>query len=273
MGYLQYWKLAHAPFASNSANFFASGTVEEAIARICFLISSRKRLGVLVGPSSVGKTCLLRNLPKNITPAVANHRSRVLYQSLLGLNLDELYSSLARSTSEGMVRNDRNGNKNRSGQMASWLALRDSLAAETAFGTQIVLLLDDISAATEPVLLGIRRILETDTSTACILSVCSDTLSQLPECLLERCQLRVDLPAWDLGQTADYFDFTLSKAMGRPGLFEAQAITRIQELSEGLPQRINRLAELSLVAGATKRVAGKQRIGRSGLRRVFPLAT
>lgn len=253
MSYLQYWKLAYAPF---DTSFFKGGSIEEAIARVGFLVSSRRRLGVLLGPSSVGKTVLLRNLRKPIAQAASANRPQIVYQSLLGLDVNEFYRGLSgllnagQSGFEKPVESDRWPYPSSS----SWGRLQDCLNALKAANTQVVLLFDDISVAQELVLAGIHRILETTCPISCVLSVCTDRVGSLPSSLQERCQLRVDLPAWDLGQTADYFDFAIGNAKGRPGLFEAQAITRIHELSDGLPQRINRISELALVAGASKRI-------------------
>jgi hypothetical protein len=254
MSYLQYWKLACAPFSSGV--FFAGGSIEEAIARIGFLVNSRRSLGILIGPSSVGKTLLFRNLRPHILKSASAIRPRIVYRSLLGLSANELYTSLARTLGEGLLEIGPSAESGPRGirSDAAWNRLEDALCAVTVAKTQAVILLDDVSSAEELTLDAIHRILEANGTVSCILSVCSESLEFLPGSLRERCQLRVDLPAWDLGQTADYFDFALAKAKGRPGLFEAQAITRIHELSDGLPRRINRLSDLALVAGASKRI-------------------
>jgi general secretion pathway protein A len=256
MSYLQYWKLASAPFDSNAAGFFTGGSIEEAIARTTFLVTSRRRLGVLIGPTSVGKTLLMKNMWKPIAAASAANRPQFVYQSLLGLSSTDLLLSLAGKLSEGLLGSRPSlgfDTPDNSAQRA-WSLAQDALLASTAARNQIVLLLDDVSFANAATLLAILRILEVNSPISCVLSVCSEKLDELPSFLQERCQLRIDLPAWDLGQTADYFDFAIGKAKGRPGLFEAQAITRIHELADGLPQRINRLSELALVAGASKRI-------------------
>jgi hypothetical protein len=56
-----------------------------------------------------------------------------------------------------------------------------------------------------------------------------------------------------LGQTADYFSMMLESAGGRSGIFEAQAITRIHELANGLVKPMNQIADLSLVAAAARK--------------------
>ena len=64
MSYLKHWKLDRSPFsiAGNRRAVFTGGTVEEALARSEFLIDQGKRLGLVIGPSGVGKTTLLEQL-------------------------------------------------------------------------------------------------------------------------------------------------------------------------------------------------------------------
>jgi type II secretory pathway predicted ATPase ExeA len=71
--------------------------------------------------------------------------------------------------------------------------------------------------------------------------------------MLQQSQLRIDLPAWGLGQTADYFSMMLESAGGRSAIFEAQAITRIHELANGLVKPMNQIADLSVVAAAARK--------------------
>ena len=86
-----------------------------------------------------------------------------------------------------------------------------------------------------------------------LLCVSEETLVDLPRWVVEMNELRIDLPAWDLGQVADYFDFAISTAGGDPNIFDAQAMTRIQELADGIPRRIAQIADLALVSGAVRR--------------------
>jgi hypothetical protein len=86
-----------------------------------------------------------------------------------------------------------------------------------------------------------------------VISVDDEAIVNLPRWLLEQCDLKIELPPWDLGQTADYFEFAIGREGGREDLFDAQSITRIQELSDGIPRRIVQIAGLALVAGAVRK--------------------
>lgn len=59
-----YWGLNESPFRSPppSRFLFASSGMDEARARLQFLIEQRRRLGILWGGGGVGKTLLLQNL-------------------------------------------------------------------------------------------------------------------------------------------------------------------------------------------------------------------
>jgi type II secretory pathway predicted ATPase ExeA len=85
-----------------------------------------------------------------------------------------------------------------------------------------------------------------------------ESLVDLPRWVIEQSDLRIDLPAWDLGLVAEYFEFAISAVGGSAEIFDAQSITRIQELAEGIPRRIAQIADLALVSGAVRR---KDRIG------------
>lgn len=85
------------------------------------------------------------------------------------------------------------------------------------------------------------------------MSLDDESIVNLPRWILDQCELKIDLPSWDLGQTADYFDFALHQVGGDVDIFNGQAITRIQELSDGIPRKIAQISELTLVAGAVRR--------------------
>ena len=64
MSYLRHWKLRTTPFRPPQSyhETFVGGGVEEALARGEFLIAQRKKLGLLVGPTGVGKSVLANHL-------------------------------------------------------------------------------------------------------------------------------------------------------------------------------------------------------------------
>src|SRR5690349_5204035 len=59
---LEYWGLERWPFAGavSARQFYPTVGHNEALARIEYLVQSRRRLGVLLGESGVGKSLVLR---------------------------------------------------------------------------------------------------------------------------------------------------------------------------------------------------------------------
>ncbi len=252
MHYTQYWRITHSPFIyTNRSRLYQGGTVEEAVARIRFIVKNHGAFGLLVGPSLVGKSVLLKNLADQLNWRSSSYAPRVVYLSLLGLDIDGMISSMADqlSVSEVNLQNSLSLSRER-----RWTLLEDALRGVAATNRHVVFLIDDTHHGVNDVYSIIRRISNSTVPVTCIFSTCAEYMMDFPRSLMERCQLRINLPAWDLGQTAEYFEFCMDRCKGRDSIFDARAITRIQELSEGLPYRINYLADLCLVAGALKRV-------------------
>ena len=68
MSYWRYWQLNSAPFTGT--NLFRGASVEEALARIEFLVSNRRAVGSLTGVSGVGKSAVLQSCVTN--PPIGN---------------------------------------------------------------------------------------------------------------------------------------------------------------------------------------------------------
>ena len=253
MHYTQYWRLHHSPFVASARwKAYEGGTVGEALARAKFMVKNRAGCGLLVGPPLVGKSVLLKQLAAKlrIAPASAGAPPRVIYLSAAGLELDEMLAAVIEqllpdeSSMQAAWRVDRE---------RRWRTLEDATRAVAAEGRGIALLIDDAQSGCDDVFAIIRRLQNRAANLTCLLSLPQERVLDLPRGLAERCQMRIGLPAWDLGQTADYFEFCMDQAKGRDSIFDALSINRIHELAEGLPFRINYLADLALVAGALRR--------------------
>jgi type II secretory pathway predicted ATPase ExeA len=67
---------------------------------------------------------------------------------------------------------------------------------------------------------------------------------------VDRCELQIDLPAWDIQQTAEFLAWMSIHRGRQTPIFTDEAVERIQELSQGIARRTLHLADLALVAGA-----------------------
>lgn len=256
MSYLAYWKFSRSPFTSNTPHtpFFRSGSVAEAIARCEFLIQHGRRLGILVSPSGCGKSSLLKHLCAGQAKAPRQVATLVEFSGaspvLLGLRIRD--GLLGESAPEAWLNTQGRSESLSLGRILH--EVDDLLLASAAVGRQGVLLFDNSEDAQEETLETLGILLKRPGNWTAILSVDEARLVDLPRKILEACELRIDLPPWDLGLTAEYFESTLSKCGKRDDIFTAQGITRVHELADGIPRRINQIADMALIAGAAQRL-------------------
>jgi general secretion pathway protein A len=242
--YESHWGLRESPFQDGAASesFFQSPTHEEALARMHFLVEQRRRLGLLLGAEGSGKSLLLEILAGRLRrrgPAVA----RV---NLTGISGDEMLWSLA-----GQFGRNLDGCES---TPVLWRTLSDRLAAFRYQEIDAVILVDDADRAGNSVLPHLVRLAKLEpmshSRVTLILSGNPATLGRLGGTLLGLSDLRIDLEQWQVEDIAQYLDWSLQRAGSEGNVFEEPAITRLHELSHGIPRQVRVLADLSLVAGA-----------------------
>lgn len=245
MSYLRHWKLARSPFSVGPTGLgtFTGGTIEEALARCEFLVAQQKRLGLLIGPSGAGKTIFLNHFIRT-----RNHQNP--RENLTAIDFrcaDE--ASAPRRILNGLAPQQEWPKSTQD----CWSKIHDHLFAEAAIGHRTVFLLDNLQDVNDDVFQVLSQLWSVPIQWSMIISLDYESIVNLPRWILDQCELKIDLPEWDLGQTADYFEFAIQQAGGDDSIFNGQAITRIQELSEGIPRKIAQISELALVAGAVRR--------------------
>ncbi len=269
MNYLKYWKLQRSPFplgqpavpttsSESTSTFFNEGTVQEAIARIHFLIQSQRSLGAILGPQGVGMSRLLKQFCNSSSYAMKlPTQCRVHYVAVGGWSADRFYRWVSSTIGH------------RTESCDQYQTAIDCIAGSTAMSGRLVLVVDDCDWASDELCIALNELQSRSTRLTILLalssvgpqngfaneessSISSKNRGALSK-MLQKSQLRIDLPAWGLGQTADYFSMMLESAGGRSSIFEAQAITRIHELSNGLVKPMNQIADLSLVAAAARK--------------------
>lgn len=239
MTYWRYWQLSGAPFSGSA--FFRGATLEEALARIEFLVSNRRSVGALVGVGGVGKSRLLQYCAANppIGPDIPS--LQIFHTSLLGMAPGELFSDLAGSLA---------GNRRNQDSTSAWKLICDYFQAARREGTQTVLLVDDAESATAAAESDLTRLLAMTFPLTVIFAVETRLASAVSRAIVDRCELQIELPAWDIMQSAEFLAW-MSISLGRDTpVFTDLAVERIQELSQGIARRIVQLTDLALVAGA-----------------------
>lgn len=243
MTYWRYWRFNAPPFSCDYTQpLFLGPTVEEAVARIEFLIANRRSVGTLLGPSGVGKSSVLRHIHIHppVTPDVPSLQvSRV---SMLGLQGGDLIRHLAVWLSGDASLVD--------SPAAGWKVLCDYFRAAHREGVQTVLLVDDTESSSVNAEADLSRLLSMSFPLTVIFSVESQLTSAISRSLLERVELQIELPPWDFSQTAEFLIWN-SRSLGRAEpIFTESAVQRIHLLSNGIARKIIQLADLALVAGA-----------------------
>lgn len=246
MSYWQYWDLNAAPLASGTGeHFFRGQSIEEALARIEFVCGQRRMLATLLAPAGVGKSCLLNYLVTNPPRDPQRPLPRVVAVSMLGMSAGELPLEVARRLSGQRIHS----------AAEAWSTLNDYISTSARSASQTLLLVDDVescSPAAESDLIRIVRMAD-DAHISVVLAIESHLASTVSRWLMERSYLQIELPAWDVVQTAEFLAFCLARCGRTESMFTDAAVAKLHELSRGTARRIVQLADLALIAGAVGR--------------------
>ena len=244
--YQAHWGLQTAPFSGDVAAFHATPTHDEALARLFFLVEQRRRLGLLMGPAGSGKTTLLQFFAQQMR----REGQPVARLSLVGLQPGELLAliggafSLALSPTAALPQ--------------LWRAIDDRLAEHRVQQVDTVVLLDDADQAAPAVLGQVSRLViaggAPDPRLTVVLAGQQQRIGRIGSRLLDLVELRIDLAPWAETETAEYLKDVLAQAGRETPVFDESAVNRLHALARGIPRRVRRLADLSLLAGAGRRL-------------------
>jgi type II secretory pathway predicted ATPase ExeA len=241
--YWQYWRFNGPPFSADyNQPLFMGSTVEEAVARIEFLITNRRCVGALMGPCGVGKSSVLRycHMHPPTSPDVPNVQANRL--SMMGLQSGELHCWLATWLTGDVGAIDQT--------VLAWKMLCDYFRASQCEGLHTVLLVDDTESSSAAAEADLCRLMSMSFPLTVVFSAETHLASAVSRSLIDRVELQVELPAWDFSQTAEFLIWT-GKRLGRPEpIFTESAVQRIHQLSGGIARKVTQLADLALVAGA-----------------------
>jgi general secretion pathway protein A len=243
----QHWNLRESPFRGTLdwRRFFRSPIHEEALARLEFLAAERRRLGLLLGPSGCGKSLVMEVFARGLRRGGA----QVANVNLFGIDLHEF---LWLVSAELGINPDRNTDL-----FQLWRGLLDRLSENRYQQLDTVLLLDDADEAPQAVVDHVIRLVQADNAAGGRLTVAlsattapASSAVRLSSRLLELADLRIDLDAWEPGDTVQYVNAALAQAGSTEPIFSTEALHHLHDLAGGIPRRVAQLANLSLLAGA-----------------------
>jgi len=242
--YQSHWGLQESPFRSclDPRFFYHSPTHEEALARLHFLVEQRRRVGLLMGVAGSGKSLLLEVFAGQLRQS----GRPVAQANLLGVEPAEILCLLAAGLEL---------NLDPTQPIARlWRSLTDRLAEFRYQQLNTIILLDDVDRAASPILDLVTRLAQHDPSPASRLTIVlagqRTRMSRIGDCLLNLAELRIDVEPWEQSDTEAFLSSSLAQAGRQSSVFADPAVTRLHELSRGVPRRINQLADLALVAAA-----------------------
>ncbi len=241
---LAHWGIDDSPFRSlaDAGGFYPTAGHNEALARIEYLVEARRRLGVLVGPSGVGKSLTLRVAARKL----ARHGASVVQIDALGLGTREFTWQVAAGLGTA-PREDADPAR-------LWRQIGDRVVEHHLQQTAAVLLVDDAGHAGPDIVAQLVRLARLDPTAdsrwTIVLAAEPDEASRWSPTLRELVDLRIDLEPWTREDTIGYVQTALVDAGCLDPVFDDEALAALHELAGGLPRQVARLADFALVAGA-----------------------
>lgn len=241
---LKHWGLQRWPFPADPQvnQVYPTEGQQEAQARIEHLVDSRRRLGVVLGGSGVGKSLLLHAAARKLSRAGC----QALVVGLVGVSTREMLWQICAGFGAAPAGD--------ADIARLWRIVVDRVRENRLQQIHTVLFLDDAGQAGPDILTQLIRLTRIDPAPrslwTMILSSEASQAHRWNESLLELVDLRIELPAWELADTIGYVQTSLVDAGCLEPVFDQEALRELHELSGGVARKVARLADFALLAGA-----------------------
>ena len=255
--YLEYWNLKHEPFQNVTDVRFAylSEQHREGLARLVYLVKSRKLGGALVGPFGVGKSMVLELLCEYMADQTQTRFFR--FDALPGGVM-----VLARQILEQF------GIRNAPASVAEALTAVQSFCHDSHSSfTHGVLMIDEAQMIRDPdafdfihLVTNIRVSSKNPPGEFPAFTVLLSGHTKLGddianhESLKQRLQLLWRLAPLDQNQTFQYVQHRMHVAGGDIWVFEENALHEVYRGSQGIPRIINNICDIALLLGQAARL-------------------
>lgn len=245
--YVQHWNLDSPPFENSidPAFFFRSKTHHAALLKLRYLLDSNKGAGLLCGETGTGKTTvtrlLVRELDERFAPIVHVHYPFLSDTELIAYLAAELGG-------------DEEGLRSDSRLDFTLRQFEARLTFHTEAGRHPLIVIDEAHLIEDHrVLQAIQLLLNYrhDAPFSIILAGQPSLLSKVGRLaeLDERIGVRSLIQPLSRQETVEYMRHRLSVCGVTHDVFEPAAFDEVHDLSGGVPRRINRIADLSLLVG------------------------
>ncbi len=240
--WMRHWGLARDPFAEPGSPYVSLPSHDEAVARLAYAVQTGQSRVLVRAATGLGKTAVLRQAISQIR----GPRCRIVVVSepldgatLLGQLGEGLGAQLGCEPSLGQA----------------WRSLERAVRVLCLEGFQVVLAIDDCrgpgGSAGNLVrgLVGLGRLAPRDRRGVTVVELhrADPDQSAMDD---ERWALRAGLKPLTRSEAEGYLHQKLAAAGCSERIFTSRAVTRLQSLCAGVPRGLERLAALSLTAGA-----------------------
>jgi general secretion pathway protein A len=241
---LTFWGLERWPFRGGLAvrQFYPTVGHNEALARIEYLVESRRRLGLLLGDAGVGKSLVLRVAADQLTRKGA----AAVAVDAFGATTRELLWNIACGL-QTVPREDAD---------VAWLwrQIADRVAENRMQQRATVVLVDDVGQAGPDLMTQLVRLARLDTTAEArwtlVVAAEQTQAARWHNSLLAAVDLRIELSPWTADDTIGYIQTALVDAGRMEPVFDDRALDKLHELAGGVPRQVARLADYALLAGA-----------------------
>jgi type II secretory pathway predicted ATPase ExeA len=236
--YEAHFGLSPRPFGDSTRpeSYVPLSSRDAARRRLRFGLEHARGPALLVGPPGTGKTLLARTLARDLGAPTTHLVFPALPASeLLAYLADELDAPPGEPGLAGSLRR-----------------VRRTLRESTLRGRRPLLIVDEAHLIDDPATFEALRLLlnfETDGSPDLGLLIVGgpDLMATLPPSFADRLTARVLLGPLTRSESSAYVLGRLAAAGARNPLFDPPALADLHRAAEGLPRRLNRLADLALL--------------------------
>jgi type II secretory pathway predicted ATPase ExeA len=250
MNYTAHWGLSALPFENtpDPRFLYQSAQHEEGLARLRYVVEGAKGAAVLTGVFGCGKTLLARSLLSSLSSS----RYRMAYLANPMMSEVELLHGIAHKLNVPDLP------PRRSDVLVDALldGIEHALRENQRDGKQTLVIVDEAHVIREErVFDELRLLLNFQDDDRFLLTLILMGQPELKEIidrhkpLAQRICMGYHLIAFTETETGGYLQHRLQVAGASRTLFDPGAVQAVQELSGGIPRRINQIADLALLTG------------------------
>ena len=224
------------------SGYYASGSHEEALSRLSYLVEHRRPCGLLTGPAGTGKSVLWEVFSRDLR---RQGLRQVGVVDLRGLEAHDLPAQIQTDWKLGPEAND--------SPAGQWDEIQDLVRGLALCRTPAVFIFDHLDRAHPSCKPGVERLLRLGAQSQGFLTMLfaarSAGDSSATVMAAELSDLRIELQAFDALETSRYVVQRLSASGFDGATLDPAAMMAVYRQTHGVPREINRVCDLLVLTG------------------------